>query len=265
MIKVIVNGAAGRMGSTIVRLIIEDRDIELVGAVEREGYPEIDAGIIAGKRETGVNIVDNINKLKGIQADVIIDFTAPDATMKALNFAVENKIAMVIGTTGLSEENLNKIKEASSSIPIVQSPNMSIGVNILFKITELVAKIIGNDYDIEIIEAHHRFKKDAPSGTAVKLGEIVANATGRNYKEVAKFGRNGIIGERTKDEIGMQVIRAGDIVGDHTVLFGGIGERIELTHRAHSRENFARGAIKAVKWIKGKNPGLYSMFDVIGL
>lgn len=265
MIKVIVNGAAGRMGSTIVRLIIEDRDIELVGAVEREGYPEIDAGIIAGKRETGVNIVDNINKLKGIQADVIIDFTAPDATMKALNFAVENKIAMVIGTTGLSEENLNKIKEASSSIPIVQSPNMSIGVNILFKITELVAKIIGNDYDIEIIEAHHRFKKDAPSGTAVKLGEIVANATGRNYKEVAKFGRNGIIGERTKDEIGMQVIRAGDIVGDHTVLFGGIGERIELTHRAHSRENFARGAIKAVKWIKDKNPGLYSMFDVIGL
>jgi len=265
MIKVIVNGAAGRMGSTNVRLIIEDNELELVGAVEREGFPEMDAGICANKGEIGVKIVDDINKLKGIDADVLVDFTTPTATMKAVEFAEKNRLAMVIGTTGLSEENLNRIKQASKNIPIVQSPNMSVGVNILFKISEIVAKIIGKDYDIEILEAHHRFKKDAPSGTAVKLGEIVANATGRDYKKSAKFGRNGIIGERTKDEIGMQVIRAGDIVGEHTVIFGGIGERIELTHRAHSRENYAQGAMRAVKWVVNKKPGLYSMFDVLGL
>ncbi len=263
MQKVIVTGAAGRMGSTNVRLVCNDKDLKLVGAVEREGFDPIDAGIPANIGEIGVKIVDDIWKLKDIDANVIIDFTMPDATMKNLKFAVENKINMVIGTTGLSDENLNSIKEASEKIAIVQSPNMSVGVNVLFKISEIVAKVLGDDYDVEIVEAHHRFKKDAPSGTAVKLGQIVAEALGRDYKKVAKFERCGIIGERTKEEIGMQTLRAGDIVGDHTVLFGGIGERIELTHRAHNRENFARGAIRAAKWLKDKNKGLYNMLDVL--
>lgn len=265
MQRVIVTGAAGRMGSTNVRLVVNDDDLELVGAVERKGFKEIDAGIPANVGNTGVKIVDDIWKLKGIKADVLIDFTMPEATIKNLEFAVENKINMVIGTTGLSDEDLEKIKSASEKIAIVQSPNMSVGVNVLFKITEIVAKVLGDDYDVEIVEAHHRFKKDAPSGTAVKLGQIVAEALGRDYKKVAKFERHGFIGERTKEEIGMQTLRAGDIVGDHTVLFGGIGERIELTHRAHSRENFARGAIRAAKWLKDKDKGLFNMLDVLGL
>jgi len=265
MQRVIVTGAAGRMGSTNVRLVVEDDDLELVGAVERKGFEEIDAGIPANIGNTGVKIVDDIWKLNGINADVIIDFTMPEATIKNLEFAIENKINMVIGTTGLSDKDLIKIKSASEKIAIVQSPNMSVGVNVLFKITEIVTKVLGDDYDVEIVEAHHRFKKDAPSGTAVKLGQIVAEALGRDYRKVAKFERHGFIGERTKEEIGMQTLRAGDIVGDHTVLFGGIGERIELTHRAHSRENFARGAIRAVKWLKDKDKGLFSMLDVLDL
>ncbi len=265
MINVIVTGAAGRMGSTIIRLINGDSELKVVGAVEREGFEEIDAGIPANLGEIGVTIVDNIEKLSNVNADVIIDFTMPDATIKTLKFAMANSVAMVIGTTGLTEDNRVEIKKASEKIPIVQSPNMSVGVNTLFKLAEITAKILGNDYDIEIFEAHHRFKKDAPSGTAVKLCEIVATAVGRKYPDDAVFERNGIIGERTDKEIGMQVIRAGDIVGEHTVMFGGIGERIELTHRAHNRENFARGALKAAKWIFNKNNGFYDMQDVLGL
>ncbi len=265
MQKVIITGAAGRMGSTNVRLVVNDNEMELVGAVERKGFKKIDAGIPANVGEIGIEIVDDISILDGIEADVIIDFTMPEATIKNLDFAVKNKINMVIGTTGLTDNDLSKIKEASKNIAIVQSPNMSVGVNVLFKISELVAKILGDEYDVEIVEAHHRFKKDAPSGTAVKLGKIIANALNRDYNKVAKFERHGIIGERTKEEIGMQTLRAGDIVGDHTVLFGGIGERLELTHRAHTRENFARGAIRAAKWLKGKEKGFFTMFDVLGL
>jgi len=188
----------------------------------------------------------------------------PKASMKHLEFAKENGIAIVIGTTGLQEDDHKNIKEASKIIPIVQSPNMSVGVNTLFKLTELTAKILGDNYDIEIVEAHHRLKKDAPSGTAVKLGQIVAESLGRNYPEDAVFQRLGMTGERTEKEIGMQTLRGGDIVGEHTVMFAGIGERIELIHRAHNRENFAVGAIKAAKWIKGKNPSLYTMQHVLG-
>ena len=265
MINVIVTGAAGRMGSTIIRLINEDNMLNVTGAVEREGFKPVDAGIAANIGEISVIIVDDIYKLENTNANVIIDFTAPLATMKTLEFAVKNNIAMVIGTTGLKEEHKTEINKASEIIPIVQSPNMSVGVNTLFKITEIVSKILGDDYDVEIVEAHHRFKKDAPSGTAVKLGEIVAKALNRKYPEDAIFERKGIIGERTKKEIGMQTLRAGDIVGEHTVMFGGIGERIELTHRAHNRENFARGALRAAKWISDKESGFYDMLDVLGL
>ncbi len=264
MINVIVTGAAGRMGSTIIRLIHNDSQLEVVGAVEREGFTPVDAGTFANIGEMGILITDNINNLKNINADVIIDFTTPEATIKTLQFAVDNSVAMVIGTTGLSDSDKVKIREASKKIAIVQSPNMSVGVNTLFKLAEITAQILGHDYDIEIFEAHHRFKKDAPSGTAVKLGEIVAEAVGRKYPDDAIFERNGIIGERTNKEIGMQVIRAGDIVGEHTVMFGGIGERIELTHRAHNRENFARGALKAAKWVFNKESGYYDMHNVLG-
>ncbi len=265
MINVIVTGAAGRMGSTIIRLINEDNMLNVTGAVEREGFQPVDAGIAANIGEISVIIVDDIYKLEHTDANVIIDFTAPLATMKTLEFAVKKNIAMVIGTTGLQEEHKTEINKASEVIPVVQSPNMSVGVNTLFKITEIVSKILGDDYDVEIVEAHHRFKKDAPSGTAVRLGEIVAKALNRKYPEDAIFERKGIIGERTRKEIGMQTLRAGDIVGEHTVMFGGIGERIELTHRAHNRENFARGALRAAKWISDKKSGFYDMLDVLGL
>ena len=264
MIKVIVTGAAGRMGSTIIRLIHNDDILNVVGAVERYGFNCIDAGIPANIGNIGINIVDDIFKLENVSADVIIDFTTPSATMKTIQFAEKNKIAAVIGTTGINSDEKNIIKKAASTVPIVQSPNMSVGVNTLFKLVEITAKILSNDYDVEIVEAHHRFKKDAPSGTAVRLGEIVAETLGRSYPEDAIFERKGIIGERTEKEIGMQTLRAGDIVGEHTVMFGGIGERIELTHRAHNRENFARGALKAAKWVKSQEPGYYDMQDVLG-
>ncbi len=264
MINVIVTGAAGRMGSTIIRLIHNDNNLKVVGAVERYGFNRIDAGMPANIGNIGVEIVDDIFELDKIDADVVIDFTIPVATIKTIEFAEKNKIAAVIGTTGLNSDEKDKIKKATAIIPVVQSPNMSVGVNTLFKITEITAKILGDDYDVEIVEAHHRFKKDAPSGTAVKLGEIVAETLGRKYPEDAVFERKGIIGERTDKEIGMQTLRAGDIVGEHTVMFGGIGERIELTHRAHNRENFARGALKAAKWVTSQQPGYYDMQDVLG-
>jgi len=264
MINVIVTGAAGRMGSTIIRLINKDKDLALVGAVERAGFQSMDAGIPANIGEIGIEIVDDIFKLKGIDGHVVIDFTMPEATLKTIEFAQKNNIAAVIGTTGLRESDKKIILKASKDIPVVQSPNMSVGVNTLFKISEIVAEILGDEYDVEIVEAHHRFKKDAPSGTAVKLGEIIAQALGRKYPDDAVFERKGIIGERTAKEIGMQTLRAGDIVGEHTVMFGSIGERLELTHRAHNRENFARGALKAAKWIKDKSEGYYDMQNVLG-
>lgn len=185
--------------------------------------------------------------------------------MKIASKAAEKKKAMVIGTTGLSRENLAELQELAKNMVIVQAPNMAIGVNVLFKITEKVASILGDDYDIEIVEAHHRMKKDAPSGTALKLGEMAAKGVNRDLNEVGVYERYGIIGERTDKEIGIQTIRGGDIVGEHTVYFAGPGERIELTHRAHNRDNFARGAALAAAWVSGKENGMYTMFDVLGL
>ena len=180
---------------------------------------------------------------------MIINFTSPQASLESLEFAEEAGLAVVIGTTGLSPEQIERVKELSKSVRCVFSPNMSVGVNVMFRIVQEVARVLGPDYDIEILEAHHRLKKDSPSGTAVKLGELIAKAVGRDFGKVGVYGRKGMVGERTKDEIGMQVIRAGDIVGEHTVLFGGIGERLEIIHRAHSRDNFARGAVRAALWV----------------
>lgn len=266
MVKVIVTGAAGRMGNRIISIINETEGIKLVGATEKRGSKSIgkDSGELAGIGKNNITISDDITEIiKG--CDAIIDFTSPASSLEHLYAAAEEKKAIVIGTTGFSEEQLKKIKDLSKEIRCVLSPNMSVGVNVMFKAIRDMAKILGNEYDIEIIEAHHRLKKDAPSGTAMKMAEIIAESVKRDLSKVGVYARKGIIGERNKDEIGIQTIRAGDIVGEHTVMFGGLGERLEITHKAQSRDNFARGAVKAALWITDKPPGVYDMQDVLGL
>lgn len=267
MTKVIVAGAAGRMGQRISFMVHENPDLELAAAFEQADSPAVgrDIGEVAGFGAVGVPIADGLASVID-KGDVIIDFTFHLATMEFVKLAAENGRAMVIGTTGLTAENLAEIKQlAEGNFPCVQAPNMAVGVNVLFKLVEKAASVLGDGYDVEIVEAHHRMKKDAPSGTALKLGEMAAGALGRDLAEVGVFERNGVIGERTDKEIGIQTIRAGDIVGEHTVYFAGAGERIEISHRAHSRDNFARGAAVAAAWVSGKKNGMYSMFDVLGL
>ncbi len=267
MTKVIVAGAAGRMGRRICYMVHEHAGLELAAAFENSGHPAVgrDAGEVAGFGTTGVAIADS---LEGVidQGEVIIDFTFHEATMQFVRTAAEHQRAMVIGTTGLTSENIETIgRLATENFPCVQAPNMAVGVNVLFKLVEKAAAVLGGRYDVEIVEAHHRMKKDAPSGTALKLGEMAATALGRDLQKVGVFERNGVIGERSDEEIGIQTVRAGDIVGEHTVFFAGAGERLELTHRAHSRDNFAGGAATAAAWVAGQPNGLYTMFDVLGL
>ncbi len=263
-IKAIVIGAAGKMGSRIIHIIKETPSIGLYRAIERPDHPFIgkDIGEVIGLGKMDIPLEGELKKAGG---DVIINFTNPKNSVESLEFAKETGSAIVIGTTGLSPEQIDRVKNLSKSVRCVFSPNMSVGVNVMFRIVQEVAQVLGPDYDIEIFEAHHRLKKDSPSGTAVKLGELIAKAIGRDFGKVGVYGRKGMVGERTKEEIGMQVIRAGDIVGEHTVLFGGIGERLEIIHRAHSRDNFARGAIRAVLWVVNQPNGLYDMQDVLGL
>lgn len=267
MTRVIVAGAAGRMGQRISSMVQSNPQLELAAAFEHPDNPAIgrDVGENAGIGTTGVMIAPGLESVIK-QGDVIIDFTFHQATMGFVQLAAQHKKAMVIGTTGLSQDDLTNIAEqADNNFPCVQAPNMAVGVNVLFKLVEKAAAVLGDAYDVEIVEAHHRMKKDAPSGTALKLGEMAAGALGRNLVEVGVFERNGIIGERTDKEIGIQTIRAGDIVGEHTVYFAGAGERIEITHKAHNRDNFARGAALAAAWVAGKPNGMYTMFDVLGL
>lgn len=266
MTKVIVVGALGRMGSRITALCREYPELRLVGAVERKGHQSVgkDIGPLVGIGVTGISLSDSLESV--IQAgDVVIDFTHKEAVLANVKTASGHKKAMVIGTTGLSSEDLAEITAVASSIPIVLAPNMSVGVNLLFKVLRDIAKVLGDDYDVEIVEAHHRLKKDAPSGTALKMAQVIAEALNRDLKEVAVYERKGMIGERSNKEIGIQTVRAGDIVGEHTVYFGGLGERIEITHRASSRDTFARGALRAAIWIANKKAGLYDMQDVLGL
>lgn len=266
MVNVIVAGAGGRMGARLVSLIKESSAFQLVGVVERKGHQAIgaDAGEVAGCGRMGVAVTDNLASLAA-RADVLIEFTAPDVSLMHLAMMAASRRAMVIGTTGFSAAQLAELRTLACPIPCVFSPNMSVGVNVVLKVLAEMARALGEDYDIEVTEAHHRLKKDAPSGTALTIAQVLADATGRNLDQVAVYGRKGLIGERTQGEIGMQVIRAGDIVGDHTVLFGGSGERIEVTHRAQSRDTFARGALRAARWVVTKPPGLYDMQDVLGL
>lgn len=266
MIKVIVTGAAGRMGGRVVALLKESAALALVGAVESKGHVSVgeDAGDAAGCGQTGVLIVDDLSAVME-RGEVVIDFSDPAATVPYARIAAQHRRAMVIGTTGLSPQEVAELRALARSFPCVFSPNMSVGVNVIFKVIAEMAKAFGEDYDLEVIEAHHRLKKDAPSGTALKLAEILARALNRNLDQAGIYARKGLIGERPRGQIGIQAIRAGDIVGDHTVLFGGMGERVEITHRVQSRDTFARGALRAARWVVRQPPGLYDMQDVLEL
>ncbi|MCX8030319.1 MAG: 4-hydroxy-tetrahydrodipicolinate reductase [Thermodesulfovibrionales bacterium] len=266
MIKIVVAGVAGKMGGRITALSKDYPELKLVGGFERKGHELIgkDIGEIVGIGNVNIPLKDNLYEIIN-DTDVVISFTSPEASLEHLKVVVDKKKAIVIGTTGFSKEQIENIKKLSENVPVVLAPNMSVGVNLLFKILKDVAVVLGDDFDIEIVEYHHRLKKDAPSGTALKMAQVIAEAINRNLDEVAVYARKGIIGERTKKEIGIQTVRAGDIVGEHTVLFGGLGERIEITHKASSRDTFARGALKAAKWIFSKPAGLYDMMNVLGL
>ena len=266
MIKVIVAGAAGRMGCRLVSLVRDSTALTLAGALEGKGHHALgeDAGETAGAGHADIPITDDLAALME-RGDVVIDFSAPEATLEHLRIVAQHRRAMVIGTTGFSASELDEVKSLGRQVPCVLSPNMSVGVNLIYKVVGEMAKILGEEYDIEVIEAHHRLKKDAPSGTALKMAEVLALAVNRDLDQVGVYARKGLIGERSRNEIGIQTIRAGDIVGDHTVLFGGMGERIEITHRASSRDTFARGALRAARWVVRQHPGLYDMMDVLSL
>jgi 4-hydroxy-tetrahydrodipicolinate reductase len=266
MVKAIVMGAGGKMGGRIASIINMTDGIEVAAAVEKAGHPVIgqDVGEILGLGKKGVPISAGLESVIG-KGDVVIDFTHHEASVEHLRIAAENKKAIVIGTTGFSADQMAKIREMAAKTRCVLAPNMSVGVNVMFKVLEYVTGIVGEDFDIEIIEAHHNLKKDAPSGTAMKMAQIIAASLKRDLDKEAVYERKGMIGARTKSEIGIQTIRAGDIVGEHWIIYGGLGERLEFIHRAHSRDNFAKGAVRAAKWIVGQPNGFYDMQDVLGL
>ena len=266
MVKAVVTGAAGKMGGKIISLISTTEDINVVGAIEVARHPIIgrDIGQGLGLGNTGILACDKLSDCID-QADVVIDFTNHEASLDYLKIASERNRAIVIGSTGFTAGEMEKIRELAKNTRCVLTPNMSVGVNVMLKVLEYCAGILKDDYDVEIIEAHHHLKKDAPSGTAMQMAKVISEKLGRNMEESLIYSRRGLIGERTKKEIGMQTIRAGDIVGDHTVIFGGVGERLEFIHRAHSRDNFAKWAIRAAQWIVNQKNGLYDMQDVLGL
>ena len=266
MPRVGVVGAAGKMGKTLVTMIQESPDLDLAAAVDQPGLPIIgqDAGIVAGIGQTGVSIVDDLAQVAA-DIDVLIDFTIAAATEKNLEICHRADTRMVIGTTGLSTNQTARLDEISSSVPVVFASNYSIGVNATFQLVEMAARIFGDTVDVEIIESHHRHKVDAPSGTALSLGEHVAKGLGRDLASVSQHGRHGLTGARDRETIGFHAIRGGEIVGEHTVMFIAGGERLEITHRAQSRANFAEGALRAAGWIVGQPPGRYDMLDVLGL
>lgn len=259
-------GVSGRMGRALMQALEGFNDLSLIGALASTNSAWLgkDVGLVAGSQNMGVVITAEVKQAIA-QAKVAIDFTLPNVTPINAAACIANNTAMVIGTTGHSAEQRQAIEQASKKIPVVLAPNMSLGVNLLLKLAELAAKALNEDYDIEIYEAHHRNKKDAPSGTALRIGEVVAAARSVSLKEQGDFTRYGDTGIRQRGHIGFQVARGGDIVGDHTLLFAGPGERIELSHRAHDRSGFARGALVAARWVQRQPAGLYSMQDVLGL
>ncbi|MCH8121467.1 MAG: 4-hydroxy-tetrahydrodipicolinate reductase [Planctomycetes bacterium] len=274
--KLVVVGAAGRMGKRILSLAVEAGEFDIIAAVERQGHPDIgkDAGLLAAAGPINVELADVFMAAGGSQpplatgvagACVAVDFSQPEAAEKTVDYCLENSVALVSGTTGLSSQQREKIKAASEKIPIIYGTNMSVGMNVLFNLVGKVATMLGDEYDIEIVEQHHRFKKDAPSGSALTLAENICKATGRDIDGTLTHGRNGKDALRQKGTIGVHAIRAGDITGIHSVIFGTLGETVTLNHTANSRDTFARGALRAAKWLVGKEPALYSMADVLGI
>jgi 4-hydroxy-tetrahydrodipicolinate reductase len=266
MTRIAVVGASGRMGLNLIKAAALADKAVFSGAVSRSGSPAVgkDAGELAGIGTVGVNVVDDLSAVLD-RFDVLIDFTRPDASMAFIDICRKAGKKMVIGTTGYSEAQKSAIAEAAKNVAIVLAPNMSVGVNLSLKLLALAAKVMGDYTDIEVIEAHHRHKIDAPSGTALRMGEVVAATLGRDLKDCAVYGREGITGERDRKTIGFSTIRAGDIVGEHTVMFADDGERVEITHKATSRMTFANGAVRAAIWLQDKQNGLYDMQDVLGL
>ncbi|WP_020654036.1 4-hydroxy-tetrahydrodipicolinate reductase [Massilia niastensis] len=264
-LKIAVAGASGRMGRMLIEAIQAAPDAELAGALDVAGSPFIgsDAGAFSGQL-TGVIIQSDLAAALA-RADVLIDFTRPEGSLHHLEYCAANGKQMVIGTTGFDDAGKAAIRAAAEKVGVVFAPNMSVGVNVTLKLLEMAARSFSEGYDIEIIEAHHRHKVDAPSGTALKMGEVIADALGRDLKECAVYGREGVTGERDPSTIGFATVRGGDIVGDHTVLFAGIGERIEITHKSSSRVTYAHGSLRAARFLAGKASGLYDMQDVIGL
>jgi 4-hydroxy-tetrahydrodipicolinate reductase len=266
MRRIAVMGAAGRMGKTLLEAVHQTPGAGLTAAVDRADSSLVgaDAGELAGLGRIGVPLSGDLDRVVD-EFDVLIDFTHPSVTLKSLAFCRKAGKAMVIGTTGFSAEEKQRLVEAGKDIPIVFAANFSVGVNLCLKLLDTAARVLGDDADIEIIEAHHRHKVDAPSGTALRMGEVVAQALGRDLKQVAVYGREGQTGARERETIGFATVRGGDVVGDHTVLFAADGERVEITHKASSRMTFAKGAIRAALWLDGREPGLYDMQDVLEL
>ncbi|QGY41353.1 4-hydroxy-tetrahydrodipicolinate reductase [Pseudodesulfovibrio cashew] len=255
--NIVILGAKGRMGNTLVNLTLADDELNLVGACERKG----NAGGIDFDGCTASDCLEEL--LPEVPGAVVIDFTSPESSVASAKVAAKNGNPIVIGTTGLNKEQQAELAESAKEVPIFWAPNMSVGVNVLLKILPDLVQALGEAYDMEMVETHHKMKKDSPSGTALKLAQCLAEARGWDYDEVKKHCRDGIIGERPKKEIGVQTLRGGDVVGDHTMFFFGPGERIEVTHRAHSRETFASGALRAAKWLAQQKPGkLYAMADI---
>jgi 4-hydroxy-tetrahydrodipicolinate reductase len=266
-IRVVVTGIAGRMGRTVARMVHEAKGMALVGATEQRGSPVVggDVGSSAGLGRLGVNVAEDLGAaLSSGSPNVVIDFTSAAASVDHARICADRGVALVVGSTGLTPESRAALARHARSVPIVVSPNMSIGMNLVIRAAAELAQRLGDGFDVEIVEAHHRLKKDAPSGTALRLAEEIARATGRGSEDF-RMARQGQVGERTPREIGIQAVRGGDVVGDHTVYFLGHGERVELTHRANSRDQFARGALRAARWIVGRAPGQYDMEDVLGL
>ncbi|MCW8964606.1 MAG: 4-hydroxy-tetrahydrodipicolinate reductase [Gammaproteobacteria bacterium] len=264
--RVAVVGAAGRMGRNLIIACHEAEGVELTVATEQQGNPftKADSGELAGLDKNGVKIITDLNSAIE-DFDVVIDFTVPESTMETVQLCRLTNKHLVIGTTGFTDAQKEIINSAAQHISVVMAPNMSVGVNLCFKLLDITARVMGNDVDIEIIEAHHREKIDAPSGTALGMGEVIADALGRDLKECAVYGRQGRTGSRDRGTIGFETIRAGDIVGEHTAMFADIGERVEITHKASSRMTFAKGAVRAAEWIMQHESGMFDMQDVLGL
>jgi 4-hydroxy-tetrahydrodipicolinate reductase len=263
---IVVGGAAGRMGMRIVALLGEAPNLRLAAALEAPGHAALgrDAGEVAGAGRRDVSITADA-KAAITRDRMLVEFSVPEASLEHLRLVADAGAKAVIGTTGFSAAQREEIAALARRAAILVAPNMSVAVTLAFKVLAIMAKALGDEYDIEITEIHHRFKKDAPSGTAVRMAEVVAEALGRDLDQVGVYGRHGLPGERSRTEIGVMSLRSGDVVGEHTVSFGTLGERLELTHRAHSRDTFARGALRAARFMVDRPPGLYSMHDVLGI